>query len=397
MSRTVRKFLAGDSWRIGEHENWFSNMALDGLHLKKVGLLFAHFEKGEPKDTRYRIDTSSNKTVSEEEKEFYKENGWEHISTFGEFNVFSSPAELHVPELHTDPAEQSYTLENLDKKLRTNTYILAVLSALALAVYSMLWFFYKAPTLALVEGEGVLYVCSLLVYAYGMYVMLRGTLSIRKLRATLLAGSPINHKAPWKKHYRINQIVTTTILAIAAVSAVLPWVQLIMQKEETLPLGEVDFPIVRLADIEQNSSFVRDEILDSRSVDIGNRIMYNWSLLAPIQYETNEHGIVPDQVWKDGSTYSPGVTTLMYKLRFPSLKEGLISDLIAKNDVFFAEEDVERLESKVFDILIIREDDGFKEVFAGKGKGVIYVSYFGLEDMDTLLKNVEETIVLIAE
>ena len=40
--------LLGDLWRIGEYESWFSDMASEGLHLKKVGYLFAHFEKREP-------------------------------------------------------------------------------------------------------------------------------------------------------------------------------------------------------------------------------------------------------------------------------------------------------------------------------------------------------------
>lgn len=398
MSKTVRRLLVGDIWRIGEHEHWFSDMAKDGLHLEKMSFLFAHFRKGEPKDIRYRIDTSSNKKMSEEEKAYYRESGWEHVSRFGEFNVFSSPAALQAPELHTDPAEQSYTLASLDKKLRTNTYIVALLTLFILAMNMMLWFVYDAPTLAFIEGDMVFFASSSLLYLFGVYIMVRTTLSIRKLRVTLLEGSPINHQAPWKKHYRVNQIVTVTVVGIAAASAALPWVQMGMHKEETLPLEEVDAPIVRLADIEQNPDLVRNEIMNDDGVDIGNRVIHNWRLLAPIQYETNENGVIPEEVWEDGSgSYSPSVSTLVYQLRFPSMKEGLITDLIAKNELFFTGANVKRLESDFFDVLITRENDGFKEVFAGKGKGVMYVSYFGEREVATVLDIVAKKIGLIAE
>ena len=63
MAKKVRKLLVDQRWHIGEHESWFSDMAQEGFHLKKVGWLFAHFEKGNPKDVRYRIDTSSNRKI----------------------------------------------------------------------------------------------------------------------------------------------------------------------------------------------------------------------------------------------------------------------------------------------------------------------------------------------
>lgn len=56
MTKIVHKMLLGDLWRIGEYESWFSDMAREGLHLKKTGYLFAYFEKGEPEDIRYRIE-----------------------------------------------------------------------------------------------------------------------------------------------------------------------------------------------------------------------------------------------------------------------------------------------------------------------------------------------------
>ena len=74
------------------------------------------------------------------------------------------------------------------------------------------------------------------------------------------------------------------------------------------------YRFVRLADIEQNPALVRDEPYMIDNVDWGNRYTYDWSLLAPVQYETDENGIVPGEMWEDGSgEYSP------------SIKQGFIS------------------------------------------------------------------------
>lgn len=48
MNKTVFKLRPSDYWRIGEHESWFQDMAAKGFYLKKMGLRFAHFIKGEP-------------------------------------------------------------------------------------------------------------------------------------------------------------------------------------------------------------------------------------------------------------------------------------------------------------------------------------------------------------
>lgn len=49
MSKTVRKFMQEDIWNIGRNESWFTDMAAKGFHLRRIGNVFATFEKGEPK------------------------------------------------------------------------------------------------------------------------------------------------------------------------------------------------------------------------------------------------------------------------------------------------------------------------------------------------------------
>jgi hypothetical protein len=49
--------------------------------------------------------------------------------------------------------------------------------------------------------------------------------------------------------------------------------------------------------------------------------------------------------------------------------------------------------SEDFDTLFIRE----AEVLSAKGRGLIYVNYYGYAELDVILKNVGEKLALIAE
>lgn len=196
--RKVKRKMIANSWDFGEHERWFSDMAKEGWHLRKVGWSFAHFEQGEPKDTQYRIDTSSNKKMSAADKEMFQEAGWHHITKLGEFNVFSSPTELQAPELHTDPVEQAYTLKDLAKRLQRSTIQTIILCILGVAIAFAFWFFDNTPTLTFIRGDFQLVVL-LLTLAFSLFTVLQSNLSIRRLRKGLQEGKAINHNAPWRK------------------------------------------------------------------------------------------------------------------------------------------------------------------------------------------------------
>lgn len=50
-----------------------------------------------------------------------------------------------------------------------------------------------------------------------------------------------------------------------------------------------------------------------------------------------------------------------------------------------------------FDILIVQEKDELKQVFASKGKAVMYVRYYGYADLDSEVKATAEKIILITD
>ncbi|MTI56633.1 DUF2812 domain-containing protein [Geosporobacter ferrireducens] len=398
MNKIIRKLRPSDYWRIGEHESWFTDMAAEGLHLKKMGTHFAQFVKGEPKKMRYRIDVSSNKKITLEQKQMYAESGWDYVASYGDFNVFSSPAELNAPELHTDPAEQSYTMKKLGKKLLVNALIVVTSVIIMIGMLSAILFLDGTPVLALVKGTIIPQIILTIVMLYLAYTSLQAAISIRNLQKTLLDGKPINHHTPWKKRKRLNFIIAVIYSFVAISASSISFVQLAKMETKTLPLTNTDLPIVRLADVEKNPNLIRENSSYIRNdIDWGNRYSSDWSLLAPVQYESDENGIVPNEMWKDGSgAYSPSIRTMVYKLNFPSIAEKLITDLIKRYSIEYKGGDFIKIEHTGFDILIVHEVDAFKEVFAAKGKAVMYVRYYGYADINSLIESTAYKIDLVS-
>ena len=275
MSKFKRMLRPTDFWHIGEHESWFSDMAQKGLHLKSVGIQFFKFTKGEPKNIKYRIDLSQGNKITNEQKAIYSQSGWEYVTTYGAFNVFASPVELNAPELHTDPAEQAYTLDDLCKKTTKTAIFITAMVAVMIVMIVSIWLLSSAPYLALIEGTIMQQALLIFVELFVVYTSVQPAMSLRKLRKSLSEGKPIDHSAPWKKSYKAKRVIAGLYILLALFGAILPIMQLTLRETKNLPSENTDLPIVRLADIEQN---------DELEIDRDNQYTYDWSLMAPIQY-----------------------------------------------------------------------------------------------------------------
>ncbi len=389
MSKTIRKLRPNDYWRIGEHESWFGDMAAEGLHLQGIGKLFAVFEKGEPRETKYRIDITKN-GITEEQKSLYKEYGWDYVAGYGKFNIFSSPESLHAAELHTDPEEQSYTLRALDRELKRNTGIIAILVALIFVLIGSMLFIGGTFFLNLVQGQ-VLQQCILLVgESYVLYMAILSSRSISRLRKTLSEGKPIDHRANWRKDlWRSNAIGVFFVIA-GVFCVALPFITLALYDNYTLPEEETNLPIVRLAAIENSPDYARKNGYMFDDIDYSNSLRYSWGILAPIQYETHEQGEIKNRMWADNSgTYSPSIHTQYFKLTFAGLSGGVIQDLM-KRHLYEENQIPQRIESLKFDNLYVIENAESKQIFASVGKQVVYVRYYGYGDIHQLVELLSE-------
>ena len=397
MTKIVRKIRPTNYWRIGEHESWFSDMSLQGLHLHKMGTNLAHFKIGEPKRIEYRIEVTDRKLITYEQIDLYEENGWKYVTSYQWFHVFSSPTEENAPEIHTDPAEQAFTLKRLSKKLVFNLVWFSLGIALILGMLLAMWFLDGTPFLRLVEGYVVQQSILTLVYIHYVFYAIRAILAIKELKKSLNEGKAINHHAPWKKSLRKNSAISVVLIGIILLSGLLPFYQLKKMDSYTLPTNDENLPFVRLADIEQNPQLTRDESYRDE-VDWANRYTTNWSIFAPVQFETDENGIIKDEMWLDKSgTYSPSVSTEIYNLTFQAFAKPLLSDLMEWHTYGDEREIFIERKHPGFDHLITREDEDWKQLVASKDKVVMYIRYYGYAELDVIVENAAQKILLLAD
>lgn len=391
MSKTVLKLRPNDYWRIGEHESWFADMAKQGLHLKKTGVLFAHFEKGEPKNTKYRIDVTRG-GISYERNNLYSEYGWNYVTSYGKFCVFSSPEELEVTELHTEPVEQSHTLSTLDKELRLSVIIVSITLTLFFAMMFGIIFLSSTPYENLVTGQSFQQLILVIVETYVLFTTIQAWLSIRFLRRQLSEGTPINHHANWRKSRRINYTISLILIILSLITILLPVMSMVKSETAALPAEKAKLPIVRLAEIENNSDLERNPGYASDGIDRFNQYSLSWSPFAPVQIETDEHGLVTGKWWKDGSgEYTPSIHSQYYQLRFPGMADGLLKDLMSR---YLYEESqrvqLQKIESDVFDQLYVMVDEEENQIFASHDNKVLYIRYYGYTDINQILTLAEK-------
>ena len=398
MGKIVRKLRPTNTWRIGEHESWFSDLSLKGLHLKKMGRLFAQFEKGEPKQIEYRMEVSNTKKISSEQIDMYEENGWDYVTSSNYLHVFSSPKERNAPELHTDPAEQAFTMEQLNKEFNKNAATMTISTLLWIGILGSLWLLEKVPFLRLVEGTALYQSILSIFYLYHVSFAIRGMLAIRSLRKNLIEGKAINHHVPWKKSLQSNKLFFTLIFAIVFINTAFVFIQIAKLDTNTLPTGESDLPFVRLADIEQNPNLERGEGYVDDGVDWGYYYQTNWSIVAPKQYDAYEAGFIDGMKWADGSgTYTPSITTKVYQLKFKSFVTPLLKDLVKWHTIGYETEPFINIPHTDFDQLITHEQDGRKLVFASKGEVVMAIAYFGNVEMESVVEKIAEKMKQITE
>lgn len=181
----------------------------------------------------------------------------------------------------------------------------------------------------MVEGQFVQQILLVIVELYVLYTIIRNYAVIRNLKKSLLQGKEINHNEDYKKGRFIGGMLAGLYLPIALFAIFISTASIAKSEDYTLPEGNTNLPIIRLAEIEQSPNLMRKSGYKGNNVDWANRVSYDWSLLAPVQYEIDEHGIVNGEMWGDKSgAYSPSITTRYYKLTFGSMAENLTLDLI---------------------------------------------------------------------
>ena len=397
LTKMVRKWRPDDYWRIGEHESWFQDMALEGLHLKSIGYRMAKFEEGEPKKTRYRIDIYQGEHTNKEQKEFYGESGWDFVTNYDDFNIYSSPVEINAPELHSDPKEQAYTLKTLEDKMNA-LFFLNTIGPLVMII--LIYFILIKDSnfyLALLDDFTLRSVGILLIGSRGFYDSTRSFFAIKSLRKELLEGKQIDHNAPWENRNRKSKIISRTLFVLSLLFLIFPLISITKTERKTLPSNSSNMPIVRLADIEKDENLIIDEQHFDDQINYSSYYEYNWNLLAPIKYESYENGTIEDKTWgHNNQPYTPRIITDYYKLSTSKMSEKIFNGLV-KKEKSNSKGDFTEVYNPNFEKLVIHKHERFNEAIAYKGSEIIKVRYFGEQAVENIIQAIEDKIDLIAQ
>ncbi|NLJ58462.1 MAG: DUF2812 domain-containing protein [Tissierellia bacterium] len=383
MSKLVYRFLLSDLWELGKNESWFTYMSAKGLHLKSIGNWLVRFEKGEAKKTKYRIDILK-EAPTEEQLDLYKDCGWELVTNKQIFYIFSSPEDSNAPELHTDPMEQSFKFDIINKQIKKTTIVISIAVILVLSILFYHFFFNKEPYLNLIGRSSFTLIAMAIGYIYVLFASIGNYIAVKKIKNSLYNGIPINHKQSWKLSYFFSSAVYILLIVMILSAILTPLYTVYRREAHTSKERLEEFPIISLEEVENTSV-----------LDYYHHIQYNWSLLAPVQYIIYEDGYEEGTRQEDfRSTYTQAnIHIRYYELTFKSMAEGLVNDLIHRYYREYRYDwNVLESESTKFDQLHVAGRENSKLIFASSGKKVIYIKYYGNKNIESIISLLEKKL-----
>ncbi|MER1987738.1 MAG: DUF2812 domain-containing protein [Solibacillus sp.] len=368
MARLIRKFRPADYWYTEQYESWFSDMSLQGLHIKRIGTCLVKFKKGEPRKMEYRMTLTPDKEISDAQITLYKENGWTYVTSHQYFHIFVAAEGVQTREVPVD----LHVLQQLRKALRSNFLFVLIGLIVYIGLVATLWFMDGTPTLLMVEGPVIYQTILVFILLGNLFEPLRGMRTIRRMEKNVRTGRDLDHYAKWRGHWWISRIRSRLVVIFVLLVATMSVMHLIKTDYGSVNTSELELPFIHLAQLESNLLVNEDDELGWYSV--------GWSVFAPVQYEVDEYGTVKT----DEGDISVRIETELYELRFQGLVTPLMTDL-AK---WYTYEEVPAFTKRAhadFDQLLVREALGQKVLIASRGQIVLFARYEGEAKLDDLL------------
>ena len=380
MRNTVYKLIPVDFVDVDRFEGWAEDMARRGLYLHHLTpFLFAAFQRGEPAPVRYRLEPRGS-FWSRESQNYCRSLGWEFVFHVGRWFDLYRNDDPEAPELHTDPVVHSYALDRISRSLRILTAVLVLCFVGELAALLLPYLLSDAPVLLLLNASGIS-TLSMLVLFLLLGVEFRSLGSFFRLRRRLREGIvPGRHSWRSSARWYFGLLLFDLVLLAALIAS--PLVLRSVEWEGELAAAERPFPILELRELEGDPALeaVPSPItLEIFGYDSHNYVRRNWSLLAPGQYEVDQH-------LTGSGDYEPRLDMLWYRLSLPCLASPLLDDLITRySDLRYAPEHYTVTEPELpgFDRAVLVQDNRWpgQELFLQAGNVVIYLDYSGAQDL----------------
>ena len=386
-----KRLVPVDVYDIPKMQRYLSDMAAEGLFLRKIGS-YAYFEEGQPRRLTYRLEPLMRKEMkpSEDQIEHYKDYGWDYVCSIQNgFHIYSTE-KSDFTELHTDPVIQSYAFTKMEKKLKLASRVYLVSLPIIGVMILFPIFFQDHPLLAAVRyGNSTGQMLMLIYTAFVFHQFLESRKRLKLLLEGFENGEEIPKKSTYRKRY--TPYIINGILMICAVLTIITSV-LMMTKgwERNVADYEDPLPMIQLKDIQKEEEFSMD-----RDAYRNDEISYDWTEMAPTIYELHQSGEVKGRMWDDGSgIYSPALSSEYYEVRFAFMGKQLVRELMEEALGYHRYQSItyQELIYNGFDDAILVESEG-TQIFIGRiGKSVLYMRYYGYEDLSAHLKEIYQNL-----
>lgn len=402
MKKTIKKLNYVNVYSIGEYESWLSDMAKKGLLLEKISSMISTFFKCDPCDMEYRIELSD-KPMTTERIDIYKENGWKYICSYKDTHIFSALFYENLIDIHADLKEQNLTFNNLIIKSIYLSFVMFIGILLMVLLGNGILRTGNTPHINFFNGEWKITGTILGM----MYILIYSVIVCFKclhIKRNLVYGSAINHHSNWKKSYLFNLCLTNIVFLYSIVYCTLVIADSSYQvkniigmyhgnnyycldSERTIPV-----PITRLADIEQYENAVPKQDSDSEKINIYNRVKKKQGLFITNYYKINESLSI--KASSENHSNDISLTTNYYKLVLPIMADGVLDDLVkavekeydgTKKSVAIAYENLDK-------VYFLQEAEGFYSLFIKKGNIVEHVTYCGSQSYKVILKAIAKSL-----
>lgn len=382
------KIIPYTYWQVDEYEQWLTELARDGWEAIKVGSIWIKFRRIQPGERSYKIifskATTSNQDIKEEE--------WKEIKVAANFNLYMETKASGLENLGYNQEKEIEALEKLRQAIKAQSIMLGLcigVMVIILASYMIEEnFIYK-----LITGDFISFIAVLFMQIIPLIQHLAEYIGLKKLQTKIgNEGSHFNRlvdKKP-RKSNAIRKTYTFTILFI--VVGLLIFLLIGDYERQTIPIEDIDIPIIRLASLEEDPTLTRysSDSFVSSDVDGYNYYEREWNPLTQVQYEAWENGKINSSHVEHNR---PFLRQEVYKLRFKGLGDLFVKGLMQRYN-FKGYNPIWQVALGESDTIYMNENSNRNgiELIIQNRDYVVYVSYIGNASTDKVIEQVRGII-----
>ncbi len=386
-------FLSGNIYDIAQAEAYLSHMASKGYFVKKIGFITS-FEKRTPEKTKYRLAPAKKEHDAPEGEMllYYKAQGWKYICTAYWFHVYQAIRQDAV-EIHTDPNTQGETLANLNKRAKYMFLYITILYLFTLSVvlYTLLR---VSPVYFCVSSSyNIAEIPMILMILFAIWQTFWDYRKANKLRQQLETGVGMIHYDTYKPSYKQYFSLAVPIIILAYMFFATHY-NTKAYWEESLYTYNGKLPTISIAALEREPNFSIEYGKDFEGENI-SYISHHWTELSPQAYHIEERGRLEGKKKEEYvGIYSPSMETEYYELRFQFFAKILFGEMLRdKVDRDFHDKvQYHELNDTKFDEATIVSADGTQLFFARKGTSVIFIDYYGNENLAAMVDKIYDAM-----